>query len=519
MKRTGRSSTVAAVVLACAAGLLGAGTASAAEYPFTPADPRALPGGCVTSGELPWVGNTDVSLSVRVDGESATEGMAEARFRLWRADAGATPVLDLPVSASPGTTATLRVPKSYVPETGPYWWQARIESASGASAWTTPCGFSTDHTRPAPAGVAFLDLDAYPNGAPAGTVRTVRLSVPEGTEAAYFCLDPFQPPVDCEGEERIPVGADGTATTTFAAPERSGPSTAWARAFDRAGNLSDAGSASYWVTSPAPQPFGDYDGDGRSDLLAVDAAGRLTRLAGQEGGGFAAPVAADARDWTGARVARAGWLINRYGPQEANDPRNDLVAQRGGRMYAYPGDGSGGFGQPVEITGYDWSRVTSFALTREDYATPRIVAVEDDRLLFFELFTGRDGMRVTEPHVLASQGWAAKELLTSDASRATLLGSFWARDARQGTLEYAGVDHGLDRPYDLVAPVRVAASGWSGRQLPGVVAVGDLDGDERIDLVTADRWGRLAVRVVGADGAPGAPAAVAGSVPGGARPF
>ncbi|MEU2545577.1 hypothetical protein ABZ618_09070 [Streptomyces roseolus] len=119
----------------------------------------------------------------------------------------------------------------------------------------------------------------------------------------------------------------------------------------------------------------------------------------------------------------------------------------------------------------------------------------------------------------ASRGWAAKELLVSDASRATLLGSFWVRDARQGTPEYAGVDYGLEQPYDLVAPARVAASGWSGRQLPGIVPAGDLDADERLDLVTADRWGRLAVRAAGADGTPGAPTAVAGSVPAGTRLF
>ncbi|GGR30178.1 hypothetical protein GCM10010282_23140 [Streptomyces roseolus] len=161
---------------------------------------------------------------MRGGGESVTEGTTEARFRLRRADAGAPPVLDLPLAVPPGTTATPKVPKSCGPETGPYGWRARVESTSGASA------------------------------------RTARPS-----------------------------------SRRSARPPRPG------------GRRPGRGQSLVRGRLPRPAaPFGDYDGEGRSDTPAVDAAGRLSRSAGQEGGGFAARATADARDRTGARAARAG---------------------------------------------------------------------------------------------------------------------------------------------------------------------------------------------------------------------
>ncbi|MEU8622281.1 hypothetical protein [Streptomyces sp. NPDC048623] len=514
MKRTSRG-TVASLALACAAALLGTGTASAAEYPYSVTDPSSQPGGCTTAGELAWVGNTDVMLTAKVQGESSTEGLPQAHFRLWREGAPETPVVDTTVGTSGGSTVTLPVLKTSLPPEGPYWWQVRLESASGASEWTTACGFSTDHTRPAAPAVAFLDATPYPNASDPGTVRTVRIALPEGTEASYFCVDPLSRDVtlSCPAEKRVPVGADGTATTTFVTPERTGPATAWARAFDRAGNPSDAAGADYWVKTPFVEPFGDFDSDGRADLLGVDAEGRLTRGAGLEGGGFAAPVVADGRDWTGAVVARAGYLINRFGPQEPNDVRNDLVARQGAKLLVYPGDGAGGFGAPAEITGYDWSNVTAISLGRApEGVLPRLVVVEGDRLLVFDLYEGGTELRVSEPVVLASSGWAGRTIAASDAYFGWFAAGVLARDPERGSLEFAGVDYGLDTaPYVLVPPVTVADSDWTARQVPSLVAAGDLTGDELTDLVTADRRGGLTLHPGREDGTLGTPVPLSGT--------
>ncbi|MFI9003860.1 hypothetical protein [Streptomyces sp. NPDC053541] len=512
MKGTKRGAAVS-LALASAAVLLGSGTASAAEYPYTVSDPSAQPGGCTTAGELAWVGNTDVNLTVRVQGQSSTEGLPEAHFRLWREGAPETPVADVTLGTSGGSTVTLRVPREMVPPEGPYWWQARVESASGASEWTTACGFSTDHTRPGTPTVTFLDATPYPNASDPGTVRTVRIALPEGTEASYFCVDPLtQPGASCAVDRRVPVGADGTATTTFVTPEQSGPATVWARAVDRAGNVSDAAGADYWVRRPFVEPFGDFDSDGRPDLLGVDDRGRLTLGAGREGGGFAAPVVADERDWSGAVVARAGYLLNRYGQQQPNDVRNDLLVRQGAKLFVYPGDGAGGFGSPSEVTGYDWSAVTAIAVNRTPEGfLPKIVAVEGDRLLVFDLYPGFSGLTAMEPTVLASSGWAGRTIVASDGNYGYLAAGVLARDPEEGSLEFAGVDYGPVAPYALVPPVTVADSGWSARRVPSLVTAGDLTGDEVNDLVAVDRRGDLVLHPGQADGTLGAPVPLGGS--------
>ncbi|MER7515835.1 hypothetical protein [Streptomyces sp. NPDC126499] len=512
MRRTSRGA-VASLALACAVALLGSGTAAAADSPYAPVDPVSLPGGCATSGELPWVGNTShVTLAVKVQGQSPTGGLPEAHFRLWRAGQAGTPVVDTTVPTSGGSTATLRVPGESLPPEGPYWWQVRLESAGRASEWTVPCGFSTDYTPPAAPAVTFLDATPFPNASDPGTVRTVRLALPEGTEAAYFCVDPEyrDRTLPCPAGGRVPVGADGTATTTFVTPERSGPATFWARAVDRAGNPSDAVGAEYWVNSPFPEPFGDYDSDGRADLLGVDAQGRLTLAAGVEGG-FSAPVVADGRDWSGAVVARAGHLINRYGPQEPNDVRNDLVARQGAKLLVYPGDGRGGFGAPAEIAGYDWSGVSRIAVNRTVAGLPKLVAVEGDRLLVFDLYEGGVELRAGEPTVLAASGWAGRTIVASEGRAEMLAAGVLARDPVRGSLEFAGVDYGWDAPYVLAEPVVVAGSGWEEARVPALVAAGDLTGDERIDLVTTDPRGGLVLHPAHEDGTLGAPAVLTGS--------
>ncbi|MEU9864997.1 hypothetical protein AB0D99_29400 [Streptomyces sp. NPDC047971] len=509
MKRTTRANTwlgAASLALACTAGLLGGGTAQAAEeYPYTPADPKVLPGeSCVTSGALPWIGNTDVSLALRVQGESATEGHPEARFVLRQGtDPEAAPLLDLTVPATVGGHATLRVPQERLPEGEGYRWQARLESRSGTSAWTVPCGFNIDRTRPATPTVAFTDTEQHPNGAPPGTVRTVRLSLPEGTEADHFCVSTDQTAVGCAPDQRVPVGAGGTATATFVTPEYTGPATIWARAVDRGGNVSDRASADYRITYPFIERFGDYDSDGRADLLGVAADGKLTLRSGLEGGGFRAPVVADGRNWSNARLARAGWLINRYGPREPNDVRNDIVALRDGKLFVYPGNGAGGFGEPVEITGYDWSGVTDIAVSRSESTQPMLLAKEGDRLLIFDLYTG--GTYVGEPSVLAASGWASKTVHFSDGPADSGMPFFWARDTREGTLQYVPVEYGTTEMWALGTPTTVSPSGWTARQRPSVVTVGDLNGDGRSDLVSRERSGALLLHPTAEDGSTGTP--------------
>ncbi|MEU4274115.1 hypothetical protein AB0F57_04100 [Streptomyces tanashiensis] len=519
MRETRRPAVVAALALACAAGLLGGGTARAADFPYTPAEPTLWPGGCATAGELPWVGNNDLSLSVKAAGEG-DGALVDTRFQLWKQGEEAAPAVDVLVTTVPGSTARLQVLRQQVPEEGPYWWQARIEGAAGASAWTAPCGFRTDQTPPATPTVTFTDADQYPQGAPSGVVRTVRFSLPAETEAKGFCFNPeWEIGVSEDGcdSQWVPVEADGTATATFVSPERTGPATLYAQTVDRAGNISPTAYASYRVAYPFAEPFGDYTSDGRADLLGVGADGRLTLRAGQEGGGFGAPVVADGRDWSDAVVRRASWLTHRDGPRPGNDVRNDIVALRGGKLSVYPGDGEGGFGTPVEITGYDWSRVTDVAFDRRESSL--LLAKEGDRLLLFDLNTYGQPRVVGAPSVLAASGWASKSVHFSDGPAESGMPFFWARDARRGTLEYFPVEYGTAEPWVLGTPKTVAASGWTARLRPSVAVVGDLDGDGRSDLVSRDRSGALLLHPAAEDGSLGAPVTLSASGWGGVAFF
>ncbi|MFI9111206.1 hypothetical protein [Streptomyces venezuelae] len=501
-----RPTVVTALAMACAAGLLGAGTATAAEYPYTLAEPTLWPGGCATSGELPWVGNNDAELSARIAGEGGGSYPA-ARFTLWRDGESGTPVVDTAVRASAGSTARLRVPREQIPEGTDYWWQVRVEDETGASGWTAPCGFRTDQTPPPTPAVTFTDAAQYPQGAPSGVARTVRFSLPPGSEAKGFCFDPERELGVSEGDcdsQWVPAGADGTATASFVSPERAGLATLSVRAVDRAGNISGTLQEYYRVAYPVLEPFGDYTRDGRADLLGVGAGGQLTVRARQEGAGFGAPVVVDGRNWSTGLVARASWLVGRTGQEGINDVRNDVVALQDGKLNVYPGDGEGGFGAPLEVTGYDWSRVTQITLNRAESSTPLLLAKEGDRLLLFRLHTyGR--LSVDEPSVLAATGWAAKSVHFSDGPAESGMPFFWARDARRGTLEYFPVEYGTEQPWVLGTPTVVAASGWTARQRPVVAVVGDLDGDGRSDLVSRDRSGALVLHPAAEDGSLGAP--------------
>ncbi|MEU9995831.1 hypothetical protein [Streptomyces sp. NPDC050848] len=486
------------------AGLLGGGTAQAAEHPNTLEDPKLAWVSCVTSGELPWLGNIDAEFSGRVAGEGS--GLASVRFKLWRGGETDTPIVDTLLPVSVGATAHTRVPRAQIPEGSDYWWQARLEDEKGTSEWTTPCGFRPDQTRPTAPTVTFTDAAQYPNGAPAGVPRAVRFSVPTGTEVKGFCFNPERmigvSNEDCDSQW-VPAEADGTATATFVSPERTGPSSLYFQAVDRAGNVSDQVQEDYRVAYPFVERFGDYNSDGRADLLGVGADGRLMLRAGQEAGGFAAPVVADGRNWSGALVARASWLLARNGDLWSYDTRNDIVALQGGKLFAYPGNGEGGFGAPVEITGYDWSRVTGIALNRTENQIPLLLAKEGDRLLAFELNTYGQ-LTVGEPSVLAETGWASKTVHFADSPEEGLP-FFWARDTRRGTVQHLPIEYGTTQPWALGTPTTVASSGWSARQRPSVAAVGDVDGDGRTDLISGTRTGALVLHPAAENGSLGAP--------------
>lgn len=438
---------------------------------------------------------------------------------------GTEVVVDQRVPSPALQTATLRVPAELLPDGEGYTWSARVEAGPGThSSWTSPCGFSVDRIRPAKPVVEFAPGDAA--AAPAGTVRTVRFSVPAGTELDGYCFGVQDEPTHGTGPNHgcsrqwVAAGTDGSATASFTTPDGGGPARLSVFAVDRAGNRSDMAAEMYWITAPAPQARGDFNGDQRPDLLGVGADGKLQLYPGTSDG-FGTPVRAAEGDWTGAVLARAGYRIGRGGDVWSNDTRNDLLVVHGGQLSILPGNGDGTFGTPVPVTSaaaLDWSGVTQLEVGPGLVSDASLLVKQGDALYQFPLYTTSVGDRTT----VVADGWQDRTVAFSDETAEDgLAGKLWVRDAAAGTLAL----HPLILSYETFQPEGlggaepVAADGWSAQQRPSFTAPGDLNGDGRTDLVAVTSAGGLELLAGTTGGGLAEPVALTGVWPAGSQLF
>ncbi|MCZ4124075.1 hypothetical protein [Streptomyces sp. H39-S7] len=516
----------AVAAVTCALGLAGTGTAQADAYPYAVNDLQTHPGNACASGTpLPWLGNTRISLSARVDGTPATGvPRPSIHFKVWKGDESAPVAETVLTTLAGGSASTFSVPDELLPSGEGYAWSVRLEDSAGpTSGWTAPCGFSVDRDRPAQPTVEFTD--SYPNdgdGVPAGTVRSLRFTAPAGTELDGFCFSvrfvdqPY--PTGSTGPHGCanwaPVQPDGTGTATFVTPDSSGRNTVRAIAIDRAGQWSDTASAEYWITPPFVEPVGDYSGDGHPDLFSVGTDGKLYLHPGRADGTFGAPVVSDGGDWRGTLVARAGYNVPLSGRNQDTDPRNDLLVRRGSQLLVYPGDGKGGFGAPVPalsgVNTHDWSAATELVVSPNPQFSGFLLAKEGDRLAYAPF--GRDAV-VGAVTTLVQSGWADKNVAISDQLVDGDLPKVWVRDAVAGTLSQYPIlrDWSSDEmePASLGDPTVIAASGWKPAQRPLLLAPFDLNGDGRNDLLATTRTQGLQLFVPASDGTLAAPVTVA----------
>jgi hypothetical protein len=109
-----------------------------------------------------------------------------------------------------------------------------------------------------------------------------------------------------------------------------------------AGSKIAAGLAGQVLAAP-----GDWDGDGKADLMAVEPDGDLMLYPGS-GSGSVGTARRVGNGWTGYRVIPAGDLTG--------DGKNDLLAvkESTGILYLYAGLGDGGFKHPYPQVGNGW---------------------------------------------------------------------------------------------------------------------------------------------------------------------
>ena len=147
-------------------------------------------------------------------------------------------------------------------------------------------------------------------------------------------------------ESRDGLNAWGGRTTSVTVVGSSGSRTVTGDAFRSAMGL----RSTWWTVTSAPATSAaslpeDLDGNSRGDVVAVDPAGHLRLLSGDNAGGFTAKSMATGWGSLGLVAAVGSW---------SNDNRHDVVERDKGTLYYHPGDGKGGLLSRVAISsGWD----------------------------------------------------------------------------------------------------------------------------------------------------------------------
>lgn len=132
---------------------------------------------------------------------------------------------------------------------GAYQWRARTEDADGAvSAWSAPCSFTIDRSRPDAEPVVESDYYVEDSGPPGVTgPGTFTFSANGVADVVGYRWDGIGVPY---GEVR--TSEPGGAATVTIMPTSDGPASITVRSFDAAGNVSAARTYRFWVASNAP---------------------------------------------------------------------------------------------------------------------------------------------------------------------------------------------------------------------------------------------------------------------------
>ncbi|MFB6901542.1 FG-GAP-like repeat-containing protein [Streptomyces hydrogenans] len=234
----------------------------------------------------------------------------------------------------------------------------------------------------------------------------------------------------------------------------------------------------YWnaATSPRPSGFSDMNADRKSDVLVRDTVGRLWFLPG---------------DGTGRLVGSGGWnafnAIVRHG-DFSRDGREDVLAREAstGKLWLYPGTGSGGLGTRKLLGSGGWnsmSRIAAFGDLSGDARADLLAVEKSTGKLWLYPGTGTGGLGARK--LIGSGGWNGMNALVGVGDmNADGRADLYAREASTGKLWLYPGRAGLLGPRILVG-----SAGWN--TMAALVAVGDSSGDGRPDLLTMDRSGVL----------------------------
>ncbi|MEU0372096.1 FG-GAP-like repeat-containing protein [Streptomyces sp. NPDC006283] len=228
----------------------------------------------------------------------------------------------------------------------------------------------------------------------------------------------------------------------------------------------------HWVaeTSPKALGFGDMNGDRKADMITRDKAGRLWFTPG---------------DGTGRLIGSGGWNgmngLTRHGDFNG-DGREDLIAAKAstGELFLYPGTGTGSLGSRKLIGRLGWNgmrSITAFGDLTRDGRSDLIAVKKSTGELF--LYPGTSTGKLGSRKLIGRSGWNSMNALVGVGDmNGDGRPDLYARKASTGELFlYPGTSTGT-----LGGRVLVGTGGWNTRA--NLIAVGDFSGDGIPDLAT-----------------------------------
>ncbi|MYY04235.1 FG-GAP-like repeat-containing protein [Streptomyces sp. ATexAB-D23] len=488
--------------------------------PNEPTGGTTTPGGaCLAAPSSRPVAKTNIVLSATAT--DPDKNLSKLRFRWWKS--GASAPSGTLVTPNSGGKATLTIPSSSLADKTTYKWDVRSEDTAGAVSTyfppgDQPCQFTVDGSAPPAPDVTSVDFpEATADGLTwsekkFGATGVFTFSAPGATKFSYTLTGAGYT------EKAATTGTDESGNTVgllslTLAPPSAGPNSMRVYSFDAVGNKSkEYTDYAFYVpprdTADAP---GDLGGDGRADLLTINASGNLRSYAGLPDGelytSLAAGYASNGKlnptgHWYDPATGKAA-LITHYADAYPGDGVTDLFARTpDGGFWLYPGDGYGSFdvGKRLEVRlppgapdPASWVQLKAVGDITGDQR-PEVFLRTGDA---FWVLLGYTGGAFQEAVRLSASAWEIRDIVnvadidldgTPDLLwRNTSNGNMYVRHGKPGTatgsvdlnsLKTAAASReGKDTSY---------GTGWTSAKIDTVIGIPDVNGDRVPDI-----WARF----------------------------
>jgi hypothetical protein len=233
--------------------------------------------------------------------------------------------------------------------------------------------------------------------------------------------------------------------------------------------------------SAAPA-WGDWSGDGHADVLGQNAAGQLLMYRGNGAGAWVTG--------SGEPIGGGGWTFSSllFPGDFSGDGKPDLLAiDAQGRMLMYRGDGAGAFQGTAQTVGSGWT--FPYVLAPDDFSgdgRPDVLAVASDGRLVMYRGDGDGGWITGSGETIGCCGWAA--------FTAVFAGGDFSGDGKPDVLARSAdgtlvMYRGNGAGGWVTGTGEAIGSGWG--PFTALLGGGDFDGDGKADVLAEASDGHL----------------------------